>query len=245
MPQQLNIQGKTKEEEALEFILANEPEEGYMGCFSGGKDSCVIKHLTKISGVKVKWYYSLMPDPPELIKFIKDAHPGVVFLRPEYSFWKGILIKFPPHRKARWCCNVIKEKPSKKVPLVHRLVGIRAEESKNRAKQGWVNQITRKRINYNVIFDWLEWEVWEYIERYSIPYCSLYDKGFSRIGCVVCPMRTNSKEQELYRERYPQYFKLFEKQVGKWWENGGWWRNTKRRYSLLCEDFISNWYKGK
>ena len=186
-----------------------------------------------------------MPDPPELIQHIKKYHPNVEFLYPEMSFWKGIVKNFPPHRRGRWCCDIIKEKPSKKVPLIHRLLGIRAEESPNRAKRGWINKITQKRINYHPIFDWLEWEVWDYIERYNLPYCQLYDEGFSRLGCVVCPMRAPSAEQELYRLRYPQQFKRFERKVEQWWENGGWWRETRRRYSMLLDEFLDNWYKGK
>jgi 3'-phosphoadenosine 5'-phosphosulfate sulfotransferase (PAPS reductase)/FAD synthetase len=43
---------KFSEDEALHFIKEHEPPEGYMGLFSGGKDSCVIKHLAKQAGVK-------------------------------------------------------------------------------------------------------------------------------------------------------------------------------------------------
>jgi phosphoadenosine phosphosulfate reductase len=183
-----------------------------------------------------------MPDPPELIRHIKKYHPNVKFLYPEMSFWKGIVEIFPPHRRARWCCNIIKEKPGRIIPLVHRILGIRAEESSGRAKQGWINKRSKKQINYHPIFDWLEWEIWEYIERYNLPYCELYDQGFSRIGCVVCPLRIPSKQHDLYMERYPQFFKRFEKQCEKWWDNGGWWRQNKRRSEMLFDEFLANWY---
>jgi phosphoadenosine phosphosulfate reductase len=187
----------------------------------------------------------MVPDPPELIKHIKKHHPEVKFLYPKISFYGGIKEKFPPHRHRRWCCGEIKENPSKQLPHIHRLVGVRAEESPNRAKQGFINQFTKKRINYNAIFDWLEWEVWEYIKRHNLPYCSLYDEGFDRIGCIVCPMRCPSKAQDMYRERFPKQFNRFEKAVEIWWENKGWWRHTKKRDVLLLEDFLKNWYEGK
>ena len=57
--------------------------------------------LVGLSGVKVKWYYSLMPDPPEVLRFIKNHHPDVKIIRPEFSFYAGCHINFPPHRKAR------------------------------------------------------------------------------------------------------------------------------------------------
>ena len=235
-----------KENESIKFIKDHEPPEGYMGCFSGGKDSCVIKHLVERSNVNVTWYYSLMPDPPQLIKFIRMFHKNVIFLRPKFSFWEGVVEFFPPHRKARWCCNYIKEQPSKKINLIHRILGIRAEESSNRAKLGRINQYTKKRINYHPIYFWTECDVWEYIDRYKIPVCELYDLGLSRIGCVVCPWRCGNKEQDIYKKLFPKYFKLFEKKVTQWWNEKGQFRDRGEKESAKsAEEFIKNWYDGK
>ena len=40
----------------------------------------------------------------------------------------------------------------------------------------------------NPIIDWEDEDVWEFINQYEIPYCSLYDEGFARLGCIGCPM---------------------------------------------------------
>jgi len=243
--QQLNLKGQTKTEQAVNFLQRHEPPEGYMGCFSGGKDSVVVRHLSEIASVEVKWYYSLMPDPPELIRFIKSNYPDTTILRPVHSFWAGCSKIFPPHRKGRWCCRIIKENPGKSVPLVHRILGIRAEESSNRAKRGWINKVTKRNIAYHPIFDWREWEVWEYIEYHNLPYCSLYDEGFSRLGCIVCPMRTNSASQKIWQDKYPQYFRLFEKKCYEWWERIGFHREGVRGRAKLFDEFLDNWYRGK
>ena len=242
--EQLNLSGQTKTEQAIEFIRKHEPPEGYMLCNSGGKDSAVAYDLTLRSGVKFTSYYSLMPDPPELIRHIREHYPDTIILRPEYSFWQGVSINFPPHRFGRWCCRIIKEAPSKKIQLTHRLLGIRAEESAKRKKQGWINQFTKKRINYHPIFDWLEWEIWEYINNNNLPYCSLYDEGFSRLGCVVCPMRSY-KEMMRWKERFPAQFKLFEKSAYRWWERIGHHRQRIRGREMLFDEFLDNWYRGK
>jgi len=240
--QQLNlITGQTKEQEAIGFIQEHEPPEGYFLGFSGGKDSGVLYDLTVKAGVKFEAYYSLMPDPPELIQFVKRF--PVKIIRPEKSFWTLVETKFPPNRNARWCCDYIKEKPSTKIPLTYRLLGIRAEEGPSRAKRGRINQITRKRINIHPLFTWLEWEVWDYIESNGLPHCSLYDEGFNRLGCVVCPERTNTKAQELFKQRWPQYFRLFEKQVRKWWKAKGQYRENEKAKS--ADEFLNNWYRGK
>jgi len=231
-----------KAKKAIDFIREYEPLEGYAGMFSGGKDSTVLYDLGKKSGCRITWYYSLMPDPPELIKFIK-TFPDINILRPKYSFWRGIIKKFPPHRRVAWCCSDLKERPSISLPFVHRLLGIRAEESSSRRKLDRINRITKHRINYHPLYDWLEWEIWEYIEKNKLRYCSLYDEGFNRLGCVVCPKRIPSKSHDLFKQRYPQYFKLFEKQVKKWWESKGQYRKSEK--AKTAREFLDNWYQGK
>ena len=128
--QQLNLSGQTKEEIAIDFFRKYEPEEGYAGFYSGGKDSGVLKDIGDKSGCKIQWFYSLMPDPPELIQFVKSRPFPITILRPDISFWRGVVRNFPPHRKGAWCCTEIKEKPSAKLLYTHRLLGIRAEEGK-------------------------------------------------------------------------------------------------------------------
>jgi len=242
--QQLNFNNKTKIEISIAFMQEHEPPEGYLLGYSGGKDSGVLRNIAIEAGVKFKTYYSLMPDPPELIKFIKTRPFEINIIRPEFTFWHGVETWFPPHRNGRWCCDYIKEKPSTKIPLTHRLLGIRAEEGPNRAKQGWINQRTKKRINYHPLFDWKEWEIWEYIEEYNLPYCSLYDEGFSRLGCVVCPLR-GYKQMMQYKARWPQYYRLFEKSAYKWWERTGHHRQRVRGYAQLFDEFLDSWYRGK
>lgn len=46
---------------------------------------------------------------------------------------------------------------------------------------------TRKTL-INPIVDWDDDEVWEFIHKYNIPYCKLYDEGYKRLGCIGCPM---------------------------------------------------------
>ena len=80
-----DLEYRTKE--AIQFIQKHEPPEGYLGGFSGGKDSCVTKDLVKKSGVKCQWYYSATGiDAPELVKFIRQNHSDVIFKRPKESF---------------------------------------------------------------------------------------------------------------------------------------------------------------
>ena len=117
MINQLNIYGKTKVEVAIERFKAFEPPEGYYIAFSGGKDSCVIKALADMAGVKYDAHYNVTSvDPPELIYFIREHHPDVIWEYPRdkdgnrLTMWSIIATNtMPPTRKVRYCCSDLKE----------------------------------------------------------------------------------------------------------------------------------------
>lgn len=98
---------------SIERIKAFEPLDGggYFLGFSGGKDSCVIKALSDMAGVKYEAHYHITTvDPPELFHFVRDKHPDVIWDRPKYSM-RQLIIKtgFPPTKTWRYCCEYLKE----------------------------------------------------------------------------------------------------------------------------------------
>lgn len=39
------------------------------------------------------------------------------------------------------------------------------------------------------IIEWTEKDVWEFLNNVcEVPHCELYDKGYTRLGCILCPM---------------------------------------------------------
>lgn len=53
------------EREAVEFLREHEPPEGYQLCFSGGKDSIVMRNLADIASVKYRALFNCTTiDPP-------------------------------------------------------------------------------------------------------------------------------------------------------------------------------------
>jgi phosphoadenosine phosphosulfate reductase len=257
MGQQLDvITGQSKEEEAIDFLRKHEPPEGFFLGFSGGKDSTVLKHLAELSGVKFKAYYSATGiDPPEVVHFIKRHHPDVTFCRPKESFYKLIVKKGFPTKFRRWCCDWLKKEPTRKIPLKHRLFGMRAEESSMRAKRSQIENYPKsaknpKQILYKPIFRWTEYDIWDHIERHNLTYCSLYDQGFDRIGCVICPFLCHSKgvndwNLKLHMERWPGIYRAFERAMEQLYEDREWYRQKAQGRAMLFEEFLDNWYKGK
>ena len=48
------------------------------------------------------------------------------------------------------------------------------------------------------IFEWTERDVWTFLnEVVCVPHCELYDQGYKRIGCILCPM---SQHRQKVRE---------------------------------------------
>lgn len=138
---QLDFNGKDKVEKAIMRLQAYEPEEGYFLCFSGGKDSCVIKALADMADVKYDAHYSVASvDPPELVRFIKDYHPDVIFDIPHdkdgkpISMWSLIPKKsMPPTRIVRYCCQYLKENNGHGKGRL-KVTGVRWAESVRRKK---------------------------------------------------------------------------------------------------------------
>ena len=187
---------------AIDWLREFEPEDGYYVAFSGGKDSVVILDLVKRAGVKYDAHYNLTTvDPPELVKFIRESYPGVEWHRPEKTMWELIVENgMPPLRQMRYCCRILKEGGGEGRFVV---TGVRKAESYKRSGRRMVEPCNRSSSNtiyINPIIDWSDAEVWQYIRENGVDYCKLYDEGWKRLGCVLCP---NANQQKQAR-RWPK-----------------------------------------
>lgn len=135
---------KTKLDIAIQRLKSFEPPEGYFLAFSGGKDSQCIYHLAKMTGVKFEAHYRVTSvDPPDLIYFIREHYPDVIFDVPHdadgkrISMWSLIAkIGMPPTRFRRFCCAELKETSGDGRMVV---TGVRwAESARRKANQGMV-----------------------------------------------------------------------------------------------------------
>jgi len=196
-----------KVETAIALLRACEPPDGYYGAFSGGKDSCVIKHLTQQAEVKADWHYCVSPiDPKEIHDFIKQSHPDVQWDYHARGFWKIVHGRGLPRRNSRWCCQIIKEAGGDNRTII---TGIRSAESAKRKRRKCFEKHRNPKISkvfVHPIINWLDAEVWEYIGVHNIKTCTLYQEGFKRLGCVLCPF---IRDIEFEIERFPKITKLW------------------------------------
>lgn len=202
---------------AVELLKKHEPPSGYYLAFSGGKDSVAIKKLAQISGVRFQPVYNQTTiDPPELVRFIKEHHKDVLWDIPEHgNMLKRVVEKpaLPPTRRVRWCCEEYKEHGGEGRI---KIMGVRKSESparKIRWKEVTVDH-NKDTIVCPIVF-WTDEHVWEFIKHYSLPYCSLYDEGWSRLGCVGCPLNNQSRKKEFIR--WPAFERNWKKAVVDNW----------------------------
>lgn len=162
---------------------------------------------------------------------------------PKKSMYQLIIDNYgkPPLRTRRYCCRHLKERSitcenGKKAFVV---TGIRWAESPRRTKRGEFEAIAsdakrkvvlindneperklfeecrlRSERVVNPIIDWTDDDVWEFLRQKNVPVNPLYSEGFTRVGCIGCPMSTPKERKRLF-DMFPRmkqaYIKAFEK----------------------------------
>jgi len=227
--------GDSRDLRSIRIIREFEPEEGYYLAFSGGKDSVCLYDLAIRAGVKFDAHYSFTGiDPPELVRFIRDNYPNVHWERPKKSFYEAILARGLPTMTNRWCCELLKEGHGKGRIV---LVGIRRAESYTRSQYTVVRNAPKLgKIFVNPMLLWTDDDVWEYIRRRNLPYCSLYDEGWKRLGCVPCPFNRDIRKA---MKRWPKMFNAIKRKVIKLYNQGT--KESWRRNWSSGEDMFNWW----
>lgn len=214
--------------------------------FSGGKDSCVILELAKMANIPYRAIYkNTTIDPPGTINFCKNEN--VEIINPKESFFDLIKKSGFPTRRARFCCQHLKEYKI----LDNSIQGIRKCESIKRNTMYSEPIMCRiygsKKNHVNVylpILDWTNEDVSEFInERNIVCHPMYYKNGMfdvtERLGCMACPLQSDKGLSD---------FKKNSKLVKAWIKAGKvWWDKpreniigSKKKFSSIYELFVHN-----
>lgn len=200
-------------------LLQSIPKDGPIEVsYSGGKDSDVILELAKMAGIEFRAIYkNTTIDPPGTIQHCKEK--GVEILPPKESFFSLVERKGIPTRRARFCCEVLKE-----YKVLDRAVqGIRRSESKAREERYKEPEICRVYDNNNKVkvylplLDWTDEDVARFVAERGVQCHPLYydEQGVfhaeRRLGCIGCPLQSDNGKADY--KKHPKLLKRLVKSV--------------------------------
>ena len=231
------------ETEAIEYIKniskGFKQDEMFVS-FSGGKDSTTTSSLV-IDAFENQPIIHLygdttieMSDSQTYINEFKQRFNNMPFLvakNKDQDFYKLCEVIGPPSRMMRWCCTFFKtgaitrkiDQAFKNKTKVLSFQGLRRGESLARSTYDRESDTTKigKQLTIAPIIDWQEMDVWLYILTKKIPFNNAYRKGYTRVGCYLCP---NNSEWPMYltsiymKEEYDRFYKMlidFATKIGK------------------------------
>jgi len=240
--------------------------------FSGGKDSLVVLDLAK-SALKQREFKAFFLNTgiefPETVEFARDLCREMKVPLEEMSagssFWEQVEKFGPPAKDFRWCCKVCKlasagdletgkgacsfsGKEAANAVAYLTIDGKRKHESFSRARiaASETNPFVPAQLNIFPIRDWRALEVWLYIHWRRLSYNPLYDQGFERVGCWLCPSALAAeyaRVKELHPEmhaRWNAFLLEWAKKHGlseKFVEHGFWrWKELPPKMLRLAEE---------
>ncbi len=186
--------------------------------YSGGKDSLatllLVRDVVPVFDILFADTGLEFPETVDNVKHTADEFSLPLKLRSAgEAFWQSIDNFGLPTVEARWCCKVCKlgaitqliEKNYENGCLT--FIGQRRYESEIRANSEnvWKNPWVGNQIGATPIQNWTALHVWLYLFWKRAKYNPLYEEGFDRIGCWLCPsasMADFSRLKEIHPELY-------------------------------------------
>ncbi len=250
------------ESTAIEFINKIKDDFGLplMVSYSGGKDSLVTYSLVS-KALPDTDFKVLFIDTgiefPETVKYVEESsrmlgfQDKLIIERVSTEVFWNAFDKFgPPGRDFRYCCKFAKLAPIKRaIDRIYKgeqcisFVGQRRYESFQRTGSDvWQNSYISNQINVSPIQNWTSLLIWMYIMWKDLPYNPLYDTGYERIGCWVCPS-SDMAQLNILKENHTELYEKLHAAVDKWKDekslSDDYWRYGLWRFKNIPKKIIS------
>lgn len=160
--------------------------------FTGGKDSLVVLHLLRRIGD------GKVPVPVLNLDTTVKFKEALEFRDRMAREWDLDLIittnreglkKIKIAENEAECCHVLKTDAINMAVDKHGwkalITGVRWDEQEARINEEYFSE-KPEHTRVQPILHFTEIDIWDYIEKHKLPYCSLYDQGYRSLGCEPC-----------------------------------------------------------
>jgi thioredoxin-dependent adenylylsulfate APS reductase len=118
----------------------------------------------------------------------------------------GVNLFYKSAENRRLCCDVRKSRPLARALAGYDawITGVRRQQASTRSETQVVapDREHQGLTKIAPLATWSKDQVWAYIRDHELPYHSLYDLGYTSIGCAPCTRATTASEDE---------------RAGRWW----------------------------
>lgn len=136
--------------------------------------------------------------------------------------WKFLIDA--PFKISDKCCDVMKKSPMKQYeketnrkPIIGTMAGDSLRRKTNYMKYG-CNAFDKVNPSSNPLSFWTEGNIWEYINKYKIPYSPIYEMGNDRTGCMFCMFGIHAENEpnrfQRMKETHPKQYDYCMNQLG-------------------------------
>ncbi len=208
---------------------------------SGGKDSTVVAYIASQCGVKNFVFVDTgleLPETYDTVHRLEQLLGSVERIGNPKMFWQAVEVLGPPARDFRWCSRVCKlshiSKWCKSKDANVSVTGQRRYESVSRALAQPIMRSGSFSRGFVVspIHEWSSLEVVLYIFMRGLPLNPLYQRGFDRVGCFMCPTSRLAEfdlVKSIYVDRWSRWEEVLERWRRRWelpriWVDLGLWR---------------------
>ncbi len=155
-------------------------------------------------GIRIEWFH------PK-----HDAVEDLMHQNGPFSFRESVASR-------RQCCAIRKVEPLNRAlaELDAWITGVRREQTDTRANAGKIeiDEAHGGIVKINPLADWSYDQIRTYVKEHRLPYNTLFEKGYSSIGCACCTRAVEPGEDP---------------RAGRWW-----WENPEQKE---CGLHIRNW----
>ncbi|MEG2289657.1 MAG: phosphoadenosine phosphosulfate reductase family protein [Clostridium sp.] len=272
---QLNKQERLSIDEMKKCIELYGKTHEFRDSVSGGKDSDLSKLMLDKAIVELD---SNLEYDVDMFNSTNETAQTYLYLQNEVGLSKSQIHSphkgwnkwieedknyFLPSVMVRNCCSTYKEGKLNKLLDKKKdyvlIVGTRSQESSKRSHHDWyLNEAVKQSgkalnvpenwIRFLPIVKWSDIEVWLYIMREKLKFNPLYEMGYNRVGCLICPYASDYADfltKKYYPFQWNRWMSMVEKNYEIWhierrlkwsleeWKNGKWKQGTSKIQEII------------